>query len=190
MVITPIQQPAPAGVFITCSADIQPQLVQPLINTVNIAIAEGHGEVNLLINSNGGSVNVGVALYNILRGMPITMVTHNVGNVDSIANIVFLAGDRRYSAPQATFMFHGVASAFGGGVLSGQQAREVARNIQADEDRIAAIIAERSNLGVATIREFFREAATKDAAYAASAGLIDEIRVPEIPQGSTILSVG
>ena len=37
----------------------------------------------------------GMTLYNTLRAMPFELITHNVGNVDSIGNAVFLAGDLR-----------------------------------------------------------------------------------------------
>jgi hypothetical protein len=50
----------------------------------------------------------GLNLFNILIGLPFALVTHNVGNVDSIGNAVFLAGSRRYATAHSTFMFHGV----------------------------------------------------------------------------------
>lgn len=36
----------------------------------------------------------GMNLYNVLRPIPFLLVTHNVGNVDSIGNAIFLAGER------------------------------------------------------------------------------------------------
>ena len=50
----------------------------------------------------------GMNLYNVLRALPIKLTVHNVGNVDSIGNAVFLAGSPRYACPHSTFMFHGV----------------------------------------------------------------------------------
>jgi ATP-dependent protease ClpP protease subunit len=52
----------------------------------------------------------GINIYNVLCGMPFKLVTHNVGNVDSIGDVVFLAGETRYACAHSTFMFHGVAS--------------------------------------------------------------------------------
>ena len=45
----------------------------------------------------------GMNLYNFLRGLPIRLTTHNVGNVDSIGNAVFLAGEHRYACPHSPF---------------------------------------------------------------------------------------
>jgi ATP-dependent protease ClpP protease subunit len=172
--------------YITFSADIQPPMCQPFIGLINELIQQGHDEVHVLMTSPGGSVMIGVALFNMLRALPVTLVTHNVGNIDSVGNVVFLAGDRRYSAPHGTFMFHGVHWGVQAPQMSGATAREVVANIQADEDRIADIIASRTHLTSEAVKEFFNVAATKDAAFAAEVGIVDEIAEPAIPAGSVI----
>ena len=50
----------------------------------------------------------GMNLYNVLRGLPRDLTIHNVGNVGSIGNAIFLAGSKRYACAHSTFMFHGV----------------------------------------------------------------------------------
>ncbi len=65
--------------------------------------------VHMALSTPGGSVSSGIALYNVLRGLPFELITYNIGNVDSIGNVVYLAGIRRYTDPHATFMFHGVS---------------------------------------------------------------------------------
>src|SRR6476660_8657231 len=57
--------------------------------------------VILAINSGVGEVVHGVAMYNAMRAMPFPITTHNVGNVDSIANVVFLGGSERGSIAPA-----------------------------------------------------------------------------------------
>lgn len=74
----------------------------------------------------------GMNLYNILRAMPFKLVTHNVGNVDSIDNAVFLAGEERYASPHSTFMFHGVAAGFEAGQVEAKRLRERLDGIKAD----------------------------------------------------------
>ena len=44
----------------------------------------------------------------LLAAMPFKLATHNVGRVNSIGNVVFLAGEERYAVPHSAFMFHGV----------------------------------------------------------------------------------
>ena len=50
-----------------------------------------------MISTPGGTVMNGLNLYNVMRAMPFRLTTHNVGNVDSIGNAIFLAGEERYA---------------------------------------------------------------------------------------------
>jgi hypothetical protein len=61
-----------------------------------------------MLSTQGGSVMHGMNLYNLLRALPIELTIHNVGNVDSIGNVVFFAGSKRFAYAHSTFMFHGV----------------------------------------------------------------------------------
>ena len=58
------------------------------------------------INSPGGSVFDGVAIYNALKRHPAAVTTHVDGVAASIASIVALAGDRVVMAKNATMMIH------------------------------------------------------------------------------------
>lgn len=132
----------------------------------------------------------GMNLYNVLRGLPISLTTHNVGNVDSIGNAVFLAGSKRYACPQATFMFHGVGfDGQPGFRLEEKLLRERLNSVLSDQKRIGAIMEQRTNLNKRQIKGLFREAQTKDATYAVSCGIIHEVREVQIPAGSPIYSL-
>lgn len=147
-------------------------------------------DVYLLMSTPGGSVMNGMNLYNVLKAMPFKLTTHNVGNVDSIGNAIFLAGDSRYAAPHSTFMFHGVGFDVPAGARFEEKLlRERLAGIMADQKRIGAIIEERTQLTPEQVEGLFREASTKDATYAASVGIVDEIRDVEIPPGAPILSL-
>ena len=50
----------------------------------------------------------GVTLYNYIKSLSVKVVMHNVGLVNSIANVIFLAGNERYAVPHSSFLFHGV----------------------------------------------------------------------------------
>src|SRR5947207_3216984 len=58
-----------------------------------------------LFASPGGSVDAGVAIYNYLRSLPVKLIMHNNGAIDSIANVIFHAADERKATPHATFLF-------------------------------------------------------------------------------------
>jgi len=177
-------------VYVSFSAEIVPKTTESLIAAMSNCANQGAAEVRLLVSTPGGNVMSGINLYNVLRAMPFRLVTHNVGNIDSIGNAVFLAGEERLACEQATFMFHGVGfDATPGMRLEEKFLRERLGSIVADQKRVAAIMAERTSLSANQIRGFFREMKTKDAAYAVSAGIVHQIADVNIPVGAPIISL-
>jgi ATP-dependent protease ClpP protease subunit len=65
--------------------------------------------VVLDVSSPGGQVESAMSIYRALRSVPFELVTRNVGEVASMGNLVFLAGDRRFATPEATFLLHPIA---------------------------------------------------------------------------------
>lgn len=68
--------------------------------------AVGTGPLNVEINSPGGNVWDGLAIYNMLRGRQATVTTKVVGVAASIASIIALAGDTVEIADAALMMIH------------------------------------------------------------------------------------
>jgi len=187
-----IQPPAavPPIVYVNFSAEINPSTTESLLATIANIVTQGIPAVYVLLSTQGGSVMHGLTIYNILRGLPIDLTIHNVGNVDSIGNAIFLAGQHRYACPHSTFMFHGVG--FDIETRERQEEknlRERLGTILSDQQRIGSIIEERTRLTHNQVRALFREAKTKDAAYAVSCGIVDEIRDVNIPAGSPVVSL-
>jgi ATP-dependent Clp protease protease subunit len=179
-------------VYLSFSAEISAQTTESLIAALaNCANNPEVEQVHLLLSTPGGSVMHGMNLYNVMRAMPFRITTHNVGNVDSIGNAVFLAGEQRYACPHTTFMFHGVGFDQNPGAprLDEKYLGELTGNLLADQNRIAAVIEERTNLEAAQIQPLFREAQTKDAAYAVSVGIIHEVKDVEIPKGAPVIAL-
>lgn len=159
----------PAGadrVYISFSAEINPNTTESLIAAASACANQGTKELYLLLSTPGGMVMNGMNLYNVLRGLPLKLTTHNVGNVDSIGNAVFLAGGTRYACPNSTFMFHGVGFDVPQGLrVEEKLLRERLDGILADQKRIGEVIGEHTTLTTEQIDVLFREATTKDAAY-------------------------
>lgn len=68
--------------------------------------AVGPGPLNVEINSPGGNVWDGLAIYNMLRGRQAPVTTKVVGVAASIASIIALAGDTVEIADAALMMIH------------------------------------------------------------------------------------
>lgn len=181
------QGPQSDTVYVSFSAEINPTTAESLIATMARLANGGAKTVHLLLNTPGGGVMNGINIYNVLRAMPFKLVTHNVGNVDSIGNAIFLAGEERYAVPQARFMFHGVAHSLQGQqVLDGPKLRELLDGLEKDEARIASVIAERTTISDTDASELFKSAQVKDATEAVRLGIIHEVRDVNVPPGTRI----
>lgn len=189
-IFPPGQQTSPQQVFVSFSAEINANTTESLIAAMANCANQGVKEVHLLMSTPGGAVMNGMNLYNVLKAMPFKLITHNVGNVDSIGNAIFLAGEQRYACKHSTFMFHGVAFGTPGPTNLDEKAlREHLGGVSADQKRIASVIEERTTLTEEEIKPLFLEAQTKDATYAIDSGIVHEIKDVEIPLGSPVISL-
>ena len=81
------------------------------------------------------------------------LIAHNVGNVDSVANVLFLAANTRVASPSSTFMFHGVAFDVNGPLrLDERYLREHLDSVAADHNRLGNIISLHSKLTIDEIK--------------------------------------
>lgn len=64
------------------------------------------GEITVHINSFGGEVAEGIAIYNALRAHRANVTTVCEGFACSIASVVFMAGNRRVMRPASMLMLH------------------------------------------------------------------------------------
>jgi len=62
--------------------------------------------INVHINSYGGDVSEGLAIYNTLREHPAQITTICDGFACSAASVVFMAGDKRVMSPASLLMIH------------------------------------------------------------------------------------
>jgi ATP-dependent protease ClpP protease subunit len=190
MATAPVQAQIARPLFIWFSAIVDQHSTDTLMNALVAAFNQGVRDVHLLISTAGGAIMNGMTLFNFLRGLPIRLTTHNVGNVDSIGNVIFLAGQTRYACAHSTFMFHGVAftttapSSFPEGTLS-----ELLANVRSDQQRIANLIQERTRLTEAQVIGMFSRAETKNAQEALACGIIHEIRDVQVPNDAVVASL-
>ena len=167
--------------YVLFSRDIDGVNVSELVRKLNDISGRGQ-DIYLLLNSHGGNVASGIHCYNMLRALPTRLVSHNVGNVDSIANAVFLAGEERYSTSSAVFMFHSVGINFTTPTrLDCRQFREHLDGAVADHNRIGAIISDRSELALPEATELFDTQIVRTAAWALENGIIHGVKDLQLP---------
>jgi ATP-dependent protease ClpP protease subunit len=184
------QRPPAHRIYVSFSAEINAHTTESLIALCSQHVNQGVKEIYLMVSTPGGAVMNGLNLYNVLRAFPIKLITHNVGNVDSIGNAVFLAGEERYACQHSTFMFHGVGFSLPNAThFEEKSLRERLLSVLADQKRIGSIIGERTSLKKGEIGSLFKEARTKDADYARRVGIVHDIRDAEIPEGAPVFAL-
>lgn len=177
-------------VYISFTGDINPGSAEALLNVAIQAANKGAQEIYYLFSSLGGSINSGFTLYNSLRALKIDIVMHNTGHVESVANIVFLAADKRIACPSATFMFHGVAHRFDKDEKADvKRIREILDSIEADEERMAQILAERTAISLDAAKALLVEQKVKNAVFAKTHHIVHAIDEASVPQGVPILQI-
>lgn len=73
-------------------------------------------DVNIYINSRGGYVTAGLAIFDVLRWLPCPVSTYCIGQACSIAALLLTAGDKgkRYALPNSRVMIHQPSGGVGG----------------------------------------------------------------------------
>ncbi len=92
--------------YATFAGSIDQQVIQRIFQQFTIVVNGGVKRVHLLIQSTGGFVWEGVAVYNYLRNLPLEIVTYNAVAVQSIAVLMYLAGTVRRASADASFLIH------------------------------------------------------------------------------------
>lgn len=140
--------------------------------------------ITIAISSGGGRVRDGLYLYNSLISLPVSLTMHNVGQVNSIATALFMAGNERYANPHTSFMFHGVGFDMpAGGRLEQGDLETKLMSVRQDQEIMSRIIRERTNVSEQQISQWWRVMDVIDAARAESVGIIHQVRDFKIPAG-------
>jgi ATP-dependent Clp protease protease subunit len=148
-------------------------------------------DIYLMISSGGGNVFEGLSLAAFMKALPVNITTHNIGQIDSIAGVIFAAGSKRYSNTLASFMFHGVTMRYEKAEFIESQLEEQFRQIVRLRESIAIAFANYTGLNVADIHNLMVSASTiLSAQEALGKSIIHEVRDAAIPPGSQIVSIG
>ena len=164
--------------------------VNTLMSAVDQKMKQGTKEFVILISSPGGSVIHGLSAYNYLKGLPVSIATHNFGSVDSIGIVIYCAGSRRLSVPQARFLFHGVSAQFRGEQnLEEKLLEERLKGLRIDMENIAKVIAANTGKNAEDVTNAMIERTTLNPEEAQSWGLVHEIKSKLFEEGSEVIAI-
>lgn len=135
-------------------------------------LAEFNGnELTVSLNSGGGDVFAGLAMYNALRELDAKVTIRVDGLAASIASIIAMAGDTIIMSPGSLMMIHRPSVFAGGNVDDLDKAKEVLLKI---EESITPIYSERSGLSIERIAELLEAETWMTADEAVEMGFADE----------------
>lgn len=157
-----------------------------LIEKASLAVQHDASGLILNIATMGGECSYGFTMYNFLLSLPIPVHTHNLGTVESMGNIVFLAGQHRTACLHSKFLFHPFHWHLQGAVDHSRMS-EYAMSLDYDLQLYARIVAERTVHAHETLEtEKYLTAAPRivDPEQAIRAGLIHAIELPIIKADS------
>ena len=164
--------------------------VNALMNAVDQKMKQGIKEFIILISSPGGSVIHGMSAYNYLKGLPASITTHNFGSVDSIGIVLYCAGSKRLSVPQARFLFHGVNVQFQGQQnLDEKLLEERLKGLRIDMENIAKVIAANTGKSARDATDAMFERITLNPEEARSWGLVHEIKSELFESDSEVIAI-
>lgn len=129
-------------------------------------------EITLRLNSAGGEVFGGIAIYNALRNHPAKVTTYVDGLAASIASVIAMAGDHVEMSPNATLMIHDASSGVQGDAAD---MRAMAELLDKTSNNIASIYAEKTGGQASDWRHLMQATTWFDAGEAVDAGLADAV---------------
>lgn len=132
----------------------------------------GQGPLVIEINSPGGNVWDGLAIYNMLRGRQAPVTTRVVGIAASIASIIALAGDTVEIADAALFMIHDPSGMVAG---TSEEMRKMADALDQHAEVLAGIYSKVTGRPTSQIRAAMKEETWFTAQEAIQFGLADKM---------------
>lgn len=134
--------------------------------------------IDVHLNSPGGEIFDGMAIYEALRAHPAQVTTHIDSLAASIASVIAMAGDQIVIAPFGEMMIHD-----GSGLCIGNAADmlEMAELLDRQSNKIASVYAARAGGTVEEWRTRMEAETWFSAAEAVEAGLADEVAVSTPP---------
>lgn len=159
---------------------ITPMSIEHLRDSALTAIkANNAQQLCVYLSSEGGNLTAGFTAFNFLRALPVPVTAINMGNVESIAVLLYLAADERLALPHSRFLIHSFNWTFGSdAVIDHARINEHTLSLSHDVERYAKIFNDRTQ-GAQTpvdVRECLNgKALVLGASAASDAGIVTGI---------------
>ena len=179
----------PEKVYISFVDSIKKKQLEEFIGTCNKAIQDHSPKsIHILFSSPGGDINLAFILFSFLKALPVKIIMHGSGVIDSCGLNVFLAGDERYAAKGTTFLVHGATRRFGKDAsFTIEQLHSELISLQEDQKKITDNILDNTKFSIDEIKQTLLFGLTFDSDKAKVKGIITEIKEFVVDVGAPFL---
>lgn len=131
-------------------------------------------EITIFINSPGGEVMSGLAIYDVMKATSCPIRTVCLGMAASMAALLFIAGDQRDMLPHSQVMIHDplVGGGVGGSAL---ELKTISENLMRTREITAQVIAEHTGKSLEEVYETTSRDSYFEAPDAVEFGLADQV---------------
>jgi len=161
--------------IIVLGSEVDDQVANRLCAQLLLLSAEDpRSDISLYINSPGGSVSAGLAIYDTMRLIPNEVSTLAMGLAGSMAQFLLCAGTKgkRFSLPHAQVLMHQGSAGFGG---TAADVEIYAEQLERTGKTMIKLIAEHTGQPMATIEQDSLRDRWFSAQEALEYGFIDHI---------------
>ncbi|ATO44354.1 ATP-dependent Clp endopeptidase proteolytic subunit ClpP [Loigolactobacillus coryniformis] len=163
--------------IIMLSGEVNDQMANSIIAQLLFLDAQdSEKDISIYINSPGGSVSAGLAIYDTMNFVKSDIQTIAMGMAASMASVLLTAGTKgkRFALPNSTVLIH---QPLGGAQGQQTEIEIAAREILKTRNRLNKILAESSGQDLETIQKDTDRDHYLTAQEAKDYGLIDDIMV-------------
>lgn len=143
----------------------------------------GYEKTNLFLSSRGGDITSGICAYMYVKGLGMDIDTYSMGNVDSIATILYCLGKNRYCFKYSSFIIHDVSWDFVGSFNKNpEKTMETALSMFTNREIIAEILDTVLKIGKENVKQTMRDGLVLTCDTAKEKGLVTNYTEMIIPK--------
>lgn len=160
--------------IIMLSGEINDQMANSIVAQLLYLDSINHDDISLYINSPGGVITAGMAIYDTMQFIKSDVCTICVGMAASMASFLLSCGARgkRYSLPNSEVMIH---QPLGGAEGQATEIKIAAEHILKLKDKLNRLLSKNTGQSLETIEQDTERDHFMDAEEALRYGLIDKI---------------
>ena len=157
------------------TSDVTAESATNLIRSLlHLQREDAHAPITLFVNSKGGEVQSGLALYDVMQALTCPIRTVCLGMAASMAALIFISGSQRDMLPHSRVMIHDplIGGGIGGSALS---VKARADHLMRIRDITAQVVAEHTGMMLDEVFELTSTDTYFEAQEAVDAHLADRI---------------